>query len=425
MRCPFSSFAITVILLVGGSVVASAQNVIIPPSSVGSQSDDGAKARTFLSILTPLSGPAVSTAGPPFPGIFYETPASIACIYDLQPPSSECNPYLVHQNPAGGSKAIAVVDAFDDPNISTDLQTFSTQFGIVSATFQVVWAPAGGATPGSCMPGPAPQPPTAMGTGWDVEESLDTEWAHAMAPGAGLYLVEAQSNLDKDLFCAVSVASALVNAAGGGEVSMSWGGSEFPAETLVDSIFTTPNVVYFAASGDGPGAYYPSVSPNVVAAGGTSLPTNPATGAWLGLETTWQPTGGGLSLFEPLPSWQASVPALAAAGRRGTPDVVSDANPYTGLWVADTLTAPITWYIVGGTSAAAPLWAAIANVSETMAGAFASSSQAELNRLYAAPPTKAFHAITTGNCGLYMSQVASAGWNFCSGLGSPHTYGGK
>ena len=85
-----------------------------------------------------------------------------------------------------------------------------------------------------------------------------------MAPSATLYLVEAQSNSFRNLLCAVTVASNLVAAAGGGEVSMSWGSGEFPAETSFDSVFTTPNVVYFASSGDGPGVSYPSASPNVV-----------------------------------------------------------------------------------------------------------------------------------------------------------------
>ncbi len=155
---------------------------------------------------------------------------------------------MVTLNPSGGSRAIAIVDAYDNPNAYVDLQNFSAQFGIAPITpssFQVVYAPAGGATPGSCS-GPATQPPSAAAYGWDVEESLDVQYAHAMAPHARLYLVEAQSNYDTDLYCAVSVASTLVAAAGGGEVSISWGGGEYPGETSVDPVFTTPKVVYFA-----------------------------------------------------------------------------------------------------------------------------------------------------------------------------------
>src|SRR5262249_35444161 len=148
-----------------------------------------------------------------------------------------------------------------------------TQFGLAAVTpssFQVVYAPHGSGTPGSCT-GAATRPPTAKSTGWDGEESLDIEWAHAMAPSGTLYLAEAKPGSFVDLFCAVTVASKRVSSAGGGEVSMSWGSGEFPAETTIDSLFTTPNVVYFAAAGDGPGVSYPSASPNVVSVGGTSL----------------------------------------------------------------------------------------------------------------------------------------------------------
>src|SRR5271167_4515278 len=62
---------------------------------------------------------------------------------------------------------------------------------------------------------------------------------------------------------------------GGGEVSMSWGFSEASGETALDGLFTQNGVVYFAATGDAPGALYPSASPNVVAVGGTSLVRNP------------------------------------------------------------------------------------------------------------------------------------------------------
>src|SRR5665213_2253515 len=81
-----------------------------------------------------------------------------------------------------------------------------------------------------------------------------------------------------DLLCAVSIAGNLLKEAGDGEISMSWGSAEFAAETSFESVFTTPNVVYFASSGDNPGASYPSASPNVVSVGGTTLSTDAITG---------------------------------------------------------------------------------------------------------------------------------------------------
>ncbi len=393
-------------------------NVTIPPSSVANAADLGLRAHTNIRILG--SGPlndAPQFVGPPFPGYFYETPASIACIYGLQPSSAGCNPNVVTANPSGGSRAIAIVDAFDDPNAYIDLQAFSVQFGVAAITpssFQVVFAPFGGAAPGSCTAGPAPQPPSAAPTGWDFEESLDIEWAHSMAPHARLYLVEAQSNSFSDLLCAVSVASTLVRAAGGGQVSMSWAGGEWPGETAIDPVFTTSRVVYFASAGDGSGAVYPSVSPNVVSVGGTSLSTNAITGSFE-VENTWQDTGGGPSVFESRPSYQNGISAVVG-GSRGTPDVAAVANPSTGVWVLDTLVyGPGSWFVFGGTSVASPLWAGFANA----AGGFASSSRAALNQIYSGQGPFRFTDITIGNCGLYASDLATAGWDFCSGFGSP------
>jgi len=313
------------------------------------------------------------------------------------------------------------VDAYDDPNASIDLQNFSAQFGvegITSNSFQVVFAPAGGPTPGSCTAGPAPRPASAGANGWDVEESVDIEYAHAMAPEAKLYLVEAQTNLDTDLYCGVTIASQLVAAAGGGEVSMSWGTGEFSGETGVDPVFTERGVVYFAASGDSPGVIYPSASPNVVSVGGTSLSMNSNTGRFE-FENTWQDGGGGLSAFEPRPNYQ-NVIADIVGRQRATPDVAAVANLNTGVWVLDSLVfGPGSWFIVGGTSVASPVMAGTVNA----AGSFAPSSQSELGKMYASPA--GFGDITFGNCGPYMGNFATPGWDFCTGLGSPDGYFGK
>ena len=128
-------------------------------------------------------------------------------------------------NPSGGSRAIAIVDAYHYATAASDLSVFSNQFGLPQANFQVVYAN-------------GRQPP--VNADWNIEEALDIEWAHAMAPDAKIYLVEAASTNFTDLLRAVSVANSLVSSAGGGEVSMSWGGSEFSGETSYDFYFTQP-----------------------------------------------------------------------------------------------------------------------------------------------------------------------------------------
>src|SRR5216684_6342374 len=265
------SIAATISLL-GFAQVSAAQNqsrkghVIIPESSVERTGDNGVMAHTHLRIMMPEGGVFTGTPQPnelpPFPGFFFETPASIACIYRLVPHSKHgCNPNETTDNPTGGSGAIAIVDAFDTPNAAADLADFSAQFGLPPAVFQVVYAS-------------GTQPALDPSGGWELEASLDIEWSHAMAPNARIFLVEAKSNSFADLLTAVAVASNIVMAAGGGEVSMSWSSAEFPTETAFDAYFTTPSVVYFASAGDSPGASYPSASPNVVSVGGTTLSMN-------------------------------------------------------------------------------------------------------------------------------------------------------
>ena len=432
MRHSTASLVIAATLFAGCASAGLAQSaspggetsVTIPTSSIARVLDAGKRAHTNIQIKATskdFKGAAPQFYGPPFSGYFYEDPASIACIYKLQPAVPGCNPNVASRNPSGGGNAIAIVDAFDDPNAYADLAFFSAQFGVAAinpSSFITVYAPFGGSSPGSCT-GAATQPPSAKGSGWDVEESLDIEWAHAMAPEATLFLVEAQSNSFSDLSCAVTVAGSIVGASGGGEVSMSWGSGEFPSETALDSVFTTPGVVYFASAGDSPGVSYPSSSPNVVAVGGTSLSTNPITGNFI-REDVWQDTGGGPSAYESRPSYQDGIATIVGT-QRGTPDIAADANPYTGVWVFDSLTfgSPV-WFVVGGTSVASPMWAGIVNA----AGSFSASSNAELTQLYGDAKSD-FTDITLGSCGRYMGYFASSGWDFCSGLGSPKTYKGK
>src|SRR5262249_15136903 len=153
---------------------------------------------------------------------------SLGCVYGLTSPAQTgCSPTdTTLLNPAGGAKAIAIVDAFHYPTAMSDLQIFSAQFGLplpTNTNFQVVYA--------------SGTQPTADAV-WGLEAALDIQWAHAMAPQAKIYLVEAASNSFADLLTAVSVASNYVAAAGGGEVSMSWGGSEFSFERFYDGYFT-------------------------------------------------------------------------------------------------------------------------------------------------------------------------------------------
>ena len=384
-----------------------------------SASTANVRASTHIVVTpAPTSTAAPQFGGPPVAGYFYEDPASLACVYGLVNFDfgfGACNPNWNLHNPSGGSKTIAVVDAFDDPTAATDLAVFSAQFGVSApSNFHVVYAP--GVGNGTCN-GSASTPGVDPTGGWEIEESLDIEYAHAMAPAAKLYLVEAQSDSLGDLFCAVLTASGIANTAGGGEVNMSWGAPEGalgPAETSLDGFFTTPNVVYFASTGDTPGVSYPAASPNVVSVGGTSIGRNPATGSFIA-ETAWQLGGGGPSAYEPRPGFQRSIQNIVG-NSRGTPDLALDGNPVTGVWVFDSFGTP-SWYIVGGTSVSSVVTAAIVNASNY----FPSSSSAALTAIYS-EPNSAFNSIRVGSCGPYSGYFATNGWDFCTGLGSPDGY---
>jgi subtilase family serine protease len=388
------------------NVISGVDTVIIPESSTPDPGDAGIKAHTNVRVMASVTAGTILkknaaakvTPGlPPVGGMFYETPASLACIYQLAKPLvAGCNPNTTTTAASGGSRAIAIVDAYDDPSAATDIASFSKQFNLPTATFSTVYAT--GRRPA--------MDPTG---GWELEEALDIEWAHAMAPGAKIILVEAASANLSDLLTAVTAATAAVNAAGGGEVSMSWGGSEFQGEQSYDQTFSKSGVVFVASAGDSPGTEWPSVSPNVVSAGGTSTSRNPVTGAFA-QQTSWQVTGGGVSAYETRPTFQSSVSSTVGA-YRGVPDIAFDADPATGVWVIDEN----TWYVVGGTSVAAPSLAGVINA----AGKFNASSAAELTQIYGKLGSAALQNVTGGSCGPYAGYQATTGYNLCTGVGSP------
>jgi subtilase family serine protease len=176
-----------------------------------------------------------------------------------------------------------------------------------------------------------------------------------------------------------------------------------------------------ASSGDNPGTQYPSASPNVLSAGGTTISRDSTTGRFI-LENTWQDGGGGPSLFEPRPSFQNAVAEIVGASR-GTPDFSFDANPNTGVWVFDSNPVFGTgWFVVGGTSVSAPSLAGIINA----AGDFRASSQLENHEIYRQLRNEHnLRDIEFGTCGLNVGDFAQDGWDFCTGVGSDLGLRGK
>jgi hypothetical protein len=302
----------------------------------------------------------------------------------------------------GSGQTIAIVDAYDNANIGKDIDTFDQAYGVTSGTN--LYQQYGGAS--SFLTKAEMTTPEPSNPNWGHEIALDVEWAHAIAPGAKILLVEAASSSLGDLLSAVDYATNN----GATVVSMSWGVTEFAGETTLDSHFNHGGVTYVASAGDTAGTtQWPAVSPNVLGVGGTSLTVN-GSGTWIG-ETGWSSTSGGVSPYEGKPSYQSNVPQSTT--HRTSPDVAYDADPATGLVVYDTYGQGTGWSRSGGTSAGAPQWAALVAIADQGRGGGLGSSQT-LSDVYAAL-SSTNHINAT-----YFHDIPAPGYDLVSGLGTPH-----
>jgi subtilase family serine protease len=311
----------------------------------------------------------------------------------------------------GAGTTIAIVDAYNDPYIASDLDTFDKKYSINGGS-QTLYQQYGAAT--SVLTVAKPEGTPANSSGWSGEIALDIEWAHAIAPGAKILLVEARSSSQSDLLAAVNYARAQPGVVA---VSMSWGASEFSAETSASyqNDFTTPaghtGVTFVGASGDnGAPGIWPAVSTNVLAVGGTRLTTDSA-GNYIG-ETAWSGSGGGASRYFSKPSYQTAYTGT----KRGSPDVSYDADPNSGFSVYNTYDGG--WEQVGGTSAGAPQWSALIAIADqgriaAGLGTLDGATQT-LPAIYALPASD-FHDVTTGSNG----NRAGTGYDLVTGRGSP------
>jgi hypothetical protein len=309
----------------------------------------------------------------------------------------------------GAGQTIAIIGAYDNPNILHDLTQFDQALGLPD--------PPGFAkvnqTGGSAFP-----PRDPKGT-WELEAALDVEWAHALAPGARILLVEANTGTFDDLDAAVDYARHQPDVS---VVSMSFGSTEFAGETALDHFFTTPpgrsGVTFIASTGDASGVTeYPASSPNVLAVGGTSLTLN-ASGAYAA-ESAWGDGGGGLSPFEARPAYQNGVAGRTGKGRI-TPDVAFDADPETGVPVYDSFNngTETPWVEMGGTSFAAPAWAALVAITDqgrALAGMASLDGPTQTIPAVYELPAGDFHDVTGG-------RPAVPGYDPATGRGSPVAY---
>lgn len=304
--------------------------------------------------------------------------------------------YHLPQN--GGRGTIAIIGAYDDATIESDLNVFSKQFNLLACT-----------TADGCFEKHKMSSSIKTNSGWNMETSLDVEWAHAIAPDAKILLVEATTPSGKNLLAAVDYASKRKDVVA---ISMSWGGAEFPEEVSLDDHFkSVSGALFFASSGDdGAGASWPASSPNVIGVGGTSIKLS-SSGAFQS-ETAWTGSGGGVSAYEKEPAYQLGFSIFRAGGYRAIPDVSYDADPASGF----PIYAKGLWRRVGGTSAGAPQWAALSTLGNGVS----------LDNLYGDNGTYGkegnFRDIVSGlngDCGYLCS--AHKRYDYVTGLGSPQT----
>jgi len=349
-------------------------------------------------------------AGPAAAGTSY-TPPQVAEIYQFP------------ANTDGTGQTIGIIEL--GGGFSTDdLDTYFSGLGlpVPSVTAQ-------GVDGASNVPGQDPN-------GADGEVELDIEVAGSVAPGAA-QVVYFAPNTDQGFVDAVTTAVHATPTPAA--VSISWGQSEdsWTAQArsaldaaIADGVALGVTVTVAAgdngssdgAAGNQPHVDFPASSPNALACGGTTLQADPATGV-INSETVWNDgsqggaTGGGVSDVFALPTWQANVGVpdnASGSSGRGVPDVAGNADPETGYQVL----VDGQQTVIGGTSAVAPLWAAlISRLAQATGSTFGLIQQQLYAGVTAGQAAPGFQDITIGNNGAFS---AGPGWDACTGLGSPN-----
>ncbi|HEX2903504.1 MAG TPA: S53 family peptidase [Jatrophihabitans sp.] len=337
------------------------------------------------------------------------TPPQLGTVYNF-PPGTD-----------GSGQTVAIIElggGFEQ----SDLDTYFSSIGVASPTVTAV-----GVDGATNQPGQDPQ-------GADGEVLLDIEVVGGLAPGADIVVYFAP-NTDAGFVDAVSQAAHADPAPAA--MSISWGQSEdqwtAQARNAFDQALTDAaalGVTVTVAAGDDGSTDrqadgkshvdFPAASPHALACGGTRLQADPATGR-VSAETVWNngagngATGGGVSATFPRPSYQQhiGVPGGTGSGGRGVPDVAGDADPQTGYRVR----VDGTDTVIGGTSAVAPLWAAlIARLAQATGRRFGLIQPLLYGATGAGQVPPGFRDVTQGNNGAYQ---AGPGWDACTGLGVP------
>ncbi|MEU0030412.1 S53 family peptidase [Streptomyces sp. NPDC006335] len=305
----------------------------------------------------------------------------------------------------GSGQTIAIVDAYNDPNAEADLAKYRSYYGLPACTT------ANGCFKKVSQTGSTTSLPRSD-AGWSEEISLDLDMVSAIAPNAKILLVEAKSATMANLGTAVNEAVSL----GAKFVSNSYGGSESSSDTSYDSsYFNHPGVAITVSAGDdGYGAEYPAASKYVTSVGGTALSPSSTSRGWT--ESVWKTsstegTGSGCSAYDTKPTWQTDT----GCTKRMISDVSAVADPATGVSVYDSYGVTAGFYTFGGTSASAPIIAAVYALAGT-------PGSGDYPARYPYAHTSALNDVTSGDngsCSTSYFCTAGSGYDGPTGLGTP------
>lgn len=374
----------------------------------------------------------------------------------------------------GSGRTIVIVDAFQSPNLVSQVAYYDTFYALPATNLTIV-AP-DGLTPFD--------PTSADQVSWANEISLDVEWSHNIAPGAKIVLVLSKSDMDPDILSALKYA---VDNNLGDVISMSFGEAEscvgIPPGPALNAAYhavfqeaTQKGITLFASSADQGAALptcdgsswiksssSPASDPLVTAVGATELHaadyciagvtvpacdpgTAPAPGTYLS-EIVWnegplgdfsayfgstEATGGGFSNIFGEPPYQEGTAGLNGGKQRAEPDIAYSGAILHGVLVyMNHPGAPTGFFRFGGTSCGSPQWAAITAIMDQKAGGRLGFLNKAIYDVGKQSKQTSFHDITSGNNSalefdsmgnpvLISGYSAGIGWDATTGFGSPN-----
>ena len=378
--------AIAIALLAAAAVAAGALTRLSRPApSAGSLRAASARARARTQPL-PTSQCLSAIA------LHCYAPAQLESAYDLAS--------LHAAGTTGAGQTIAIVDSFGSPTIARDLHRFDQVFGVANP-FGIPVDPAIAKDPKLRIIRPAGKVPKFNPrnedmVGWAEETTLDVEWAHVIAPGANILLVETPVSETEGVHGFPQIVKAenyVVSHHLAGVISQSFGATEntMSKRALLGlrsafKLAAKKGVTVVAASGDTGSTDYkangqdlfpfrvagwPSSDPLVTSVGGTQLNLDDG-GERLAPDVVWNDGrgagGGGPSHVFARPAFQSGVASVVGA-RRGTPDISLSAAVDGGVWIYETFSSPASpYHLIGGTSEAAPEFAGIVALADQTAG---------------------------------------------------------